>query len=113
MSRLPPRSTRTDTRLPYTTLFRSGIFLEPFGHPVGHQAFERLADLAADQLVLGLRAEFGVGQLDRDDRGQAFAHILAGQADLLLLEQPRLLAIAVERAGQRGDRKSTRLNSSH
>src|SRR3546814_12303271 len=26
MIRLPPRSTRTDTLFPYTTLFRSGVF---------------------------------------------------------------------------------------
>src|SRR3546814_4705106 len=30
MIRLPPRSTRTDTLLPYTTLFRS-VILEPAG----------------------------------------------------------------------------------
>src|SRR3546814_9407534 len=30
MIRRPPRSTRTDTLFPYTTLFRS--FLTPFGH---------------------------------------------------------------------------------
>ena len=71
-------------------------------HLVGHQAFERLADLGADQLVLGLRAELGIGQLDRDDRGQPFAHVLAGQADLLALQHARLVGIIVERAGQRG-----------
>ena len=63
-----------------TTCFYSvmgWIFLEPFGELVGHQAFERLADLGTDQFVLGLRAELGVGKLDRDDRGQAFAHVLA------------------------------------
>src|SRR3546814_11814032 len=33
MIRRPPRSTRTDTLFPYTTLFRSAI-LEPDAHPV-------------------------------------------------------------------------------
>src|SRR3546814_5863827 len=37
MIRRPPRSTRTDTLFPYTTLFRSNILrhagLEQFGHP--------------------------------------------------------------------------------
>ena len=32
-----------------------GMFLEPLGHLVAHQAFERLADFGRDQLVLGLR----------------------------------------------------------
>ena len=79
-----------------------GILLEPFGELVGHQAFERLADLGADQFVLGLARELGVGQLDRDDRGQAFAHVFAGQADLLALQDSGLVAIIVDRAGERG-----------
>src|SRR3546814_13193914 len=33
MIRRPPRSTRTDTLFPYTTLFRCGRIIEP-GHPV-------------------------------------------------------------------------------
>src|SRR3546814_7716349 len=33
MIRRPPRSTRTDTLFPYTTLFRSGPVLEPSGGP--------------------------------------------------------------------------------
>ena len=77
------------------------IFLQPFGQLVGHQAFERLAHLGADQLVLGLAAELGVGQLDRDDRGQPLAHVLAGEVDLLALQDARLVGIIVERAGQR------------
>ena len=55
-----------------------------------------------DELVLGLRAELGIGQLDRDDRGQPLAHVVAGEADLLALHHARLVGIIVERAGQRG-----------
>src|SRR6185436_13819748 len=61
--RLASRALRAASRV-------AGILLEPFGHLVGHQAFERLAHLGADQFVLGLRAELGIGQFDRDDRGQ-------------------------------------------
>src|SRR3546814_20474156 len=39
MRRRPPRSTRTDTLFPYTTLFRSAVFFSLFGIPLG-----RLAD---------------------------------------------------------------------
>src|SRR6185503_14679233 len=77
------------------------VFIEPFGHLVGNQAFQRLADLGRDQLVLGLRAELGIGQLDRNDRRQALTHILAGEADLLTLQDPRAIGIIVERPGQR------------
>src|SRR3546814_3624588 len=43
MIRRPPRSTRTDTLFPYTTLFRSPWFSEPHGYNFnGH--FIRYAD---------------------------------------------------------------------
>src|SRR3546814_8964508 len=46
----PPRSTRTDTLFPYTTLFRSGAQVEaalPARNPVGvglHQQFDRFQE---------------------------------------------------------------------
>ena len=76
------------------------IFLQPFGQLVGHQAFQRLANLGTDQLVLGLARKFGIGQLDRHDRRQALAHVLAGEADFLALQDARLVGIIVEGAGQ-------------
>ncbi len=79
-----------------------GIFLEPFGELVGDQAFERLADLGGDELVLGLRAELGVGELHGDDRRQPLAHVVAGKADLLALQDAALFRIIVEGAGERG-----------
>ncbi len=79
-----------------------GVFLQPFGELVRHQAFKRLAHFGGHQLVLGLRTELGIGELDRDDRGQPLAHVIAGQRDLFLLQQPRLVSIIVERAGERG-----------
>src|SRR3546814_12780336 len=51
MKRRPPRSTRTDTLLPYTTLFRSQIF---FGH-------RRDQFRAAPESVTKLRALHGHG----------------------------------------------------
>ena len=80
----------------------AGVFLEPFAHFVAHQRFERRAHFGRDQLVFGLAGELGVRQLDADDGGQAFAHILARKADLFLLQHPRTLGVIVERAGQRG-----------
>src|SRR3546814_13248468 len=76
--RRPPRSTRTDTLFPYTTLFRSLQPLAPHQHHDGH-----------------------------------FQPALAHQRD-----QGRRLALGaalapVEDHAADGDRKSTRLNSSH
>ena len=62
--------------------------------------FERLTHFRADQLVLGLRAELGVGQLHGHDRRQALAHVVARQSDLFLLQRARALGIIVERSGQ-------------
>src|SRR3546814_13148811 len=41
MIRRPPRSTRTDTLFPYTTLFRS-VMVDEFGHP---KAFEQNVEI--------------------------------------------------------------------
>jgi hypothetical protein len=68
------------------------IFLKPFAHPVGHQAFERLAHFGRDQLVLGLRREFRIGQFDRHNSGQAFAHVIASQRNLFLFQHARFSA---------------------
>src|SRR3546814_3964580 len=43
MIRRPPRSTRTDTLFPYTTLFRSLRFTDHFGHGIGPPRYGPLA----------------------------------------------------------------------
>src|SRR3546814_12232234 len=57
MRRRPPRSTRTDTLFPYTTLFRSGI-LERADHllAVGHEVGRQVAAVelhAVDDVEIG------------------------------------------------------------
>src|SRR3546814_2995735 len=48
MIRLPPRSTRTDTLFPYTTLFRSGLMISrPFVRACGHAVRRSAHGLAA------------------------------------------------------------------
>src|SRR3546814_2059637 len=99
MRRRPPRSTRTDTLFPYTTLFRSIDFL----------------DLAIDEETgtAALRAEFPnpgrlllPGQFVR-------ARIAAGtQADGIIVPQ-RAVTVSPQGGSVMVDRKSTRLNSSH
>src|SRR3546814_16972721 len=103
MIRRPPRSTRTDTRVPYPTLFRScstknlqRSAQEVSGILAAIQ--DKLADLATDPLVH-----------QRQVRVRA-----AGRLNLL----PASLRATIEAAeeatkGHDADRKSTRLNSSH
>src|SRR3546814_19736290 len=95
MIRLPPRSTRTDTRFPYTTLCRSpdrARGLDLLGKP-GRQigagggderrlravrdepgAPERIADL--DRRMIGHRHQFDGAITDRGDRPQSGVEIL-------------------------------------
>src|SRR3546814_10989643 len=102
----PPVSTRTDTLCPYTALFRSPA---------------ELAKLAIvtdrDHQFAGGRGESLIG----NDIGVAIAHALwrlaARQIIGGLVGEHRDLAVEQRhvdmRAHARGDRKSTRLNSSH
>src|SRR3546814_1405197 len=59
MIRRPPRSTRTDTLFPYTTLFRSGVHV-PAVVPVEHQYVAELRDTA-----LAVGGEHDVDEADR------------------------------------------------
>src|SRR3546814_18277858 len=106
MIRRPPRSTRTDTLFPYTTLFRSRSCHAP------------------SCLGLLLRLGDGPGADDlgaRDPVGDGVARHLQPQAAALavvpVLEVPAARIVAIENVvapvvGGR-DRKSRRLNSSH
>src|SRR3546814_6505710 len=111
MIRRPPRSTRTDTLFPYTTLFRSGLEMR-----AAVQADERLAEhgelhrqfLASPgrRIVVRrrvARADMAVGE----GRGIEFG-VLAGFA--IIEPQARRHRALAHRPS---DRKSTRLNSSH
>src|SRR3546814_8142321 len=104
MLRRPPRSTRTDTLFPYTTLFRTNLF--------------RLSIDYLDTAMLGFPADITVhfAQLDWYWRllVPALGGLLAGG---LLWWDKRQPVEAGDRdymdAVAEGDRKSTRLNSSH
>src|SRR3546814_1325335 len=126
MIRRPPRSTRTDTLLPYATRFRSAVVVagEGAGPGIGAGADPGVADIG-EVVGLGTRFDHRVLDLDEvadvgtfadrrprpqpgigpDDRaaGDACAFDMAEAADLD--------AVVDRHAG--ADRKSTRLNSSH
>src|SRR3546814_18691151 len=105
MKRRPPRSTRTDTLFPYTTLFRSGKFFdccrlsrdEALGEPALDHA---LHDAAHATLAHG--GDAAVPDLRRADPGGRIAQHEMTEAGRRMHAEPHA-----------GDRKSTRLNSSH
>src|SRR3546814_18901714 len=98
MIRRPPRSTRTDTLFPYTTLFRSGIL--GTGAAIRVVIVERSDSIAPDMgpnarpLIVSALQEAGV-----ETRLGVGVEALDGTGVVLT-------------SGER-DRKSTRLNSSH
>src|SRR3546814_19045219 len=101
MIRRPPRSTRTDTLFPYTTLFRSGRA----------QALAHLGLAARDTHALAAAAG---GSLDHHRVADRLGDLHRGR---LVVDG---IGMARHRADLRlggqllgGDRKSTRLNSSH
>src|SRR3546814_15096196 len=104
MIRRPPRSTRTDTLFPYTTLFRStGIIVADDDIVRAHPIDEELA-----------RGDF-MDQIVEIDLGEIFAQRLL--CIVVRIELGKCLdpteLIWEEAAAMREDRKSTRLNSSH
>src|SRR3546814_5382768 len=131
MIRRPPRSTRTDTRFPYTTLFRSRA--QAPVHVADHGAVGGQVDLPDAQVDDAdadvLRADVDVVELALDHLGAVAGHYFGQRARVDLVAQ-RILDDRRQahhgdflrgRAGAAGgaverahvDRKSTRLNSSH
>src|SRR3546814_15550840 len=124
MMRRPPRSTRTDTLFPYTTLFRSGLDRFLLTSPaIGDRKIARLLRLAArcaevmvvvddadNARALGAAARAAgrdLGVFIDADIGQQRTGVLDAESALalagIIAAEPRLIL----------DRKSTRLNSSH
>src|SRR3546814_17667084 len=100
MIRRPPRFTRTDTRFPYTTLFRSRARMQMLvaGRLLGLLA--RLQELHRRPVLGGVVQVPGVASQE-DGRAVMVLGIGAAIGVHELLDLARL------------DRKSTRLNSSH
>src|SRR3546814_16149132 len=100
MIRRPPRSTRTDTLFPYTTLFRSEV-----GNAL--TATTRLAGESVDSggFQTGLEVESGCGKGGACIGGDTVV-LQAGTSD-------GSQALTLDGTVQGEDRKSTRLNSSH
>src|SRR3546814_5905689 len=126
MIRLPPRSTRTDTLFPYTTLFRSTA--------VAVRLVEQLPYVVADAVEIG-RAENMLVMLGAQRRGNVTGRPMLGLRIALKADGEGFHRLAKffrqQRTGQRGinpagqehaerqvavepvDRKSKRLNSSN
>src|SRR3546814_9520861 len=104
MIRRPPRSTRTDTLFPYTTLFRSRL---QAGGPEGFKAI--WGDLQSDERTLPDIALAGAGIQQAQGNIDEASRIL--EAALQIRLESRLLN-AYSQCPPEQDRKSTSLTSS-
>src|SRR3546814_15540806 len=107
MIRRQPRFTRTDTLFPYTTLFRA----VEAGEIAGYDFSSRTARRHCAEILIHL----GYHRMKRVDRAQLTEWIAGelcpgGQSINAMLEHVFLWC---RHRRRRGDRKSTRLNSSH
>src|SRR3546814_8135333 len=112
MIRRAPRSIRTDTLFPYTTLFRSepsgvGLHLVVISHPP--------VPLCIVLGEAGIDTAFAIPALGLEMPGQRLVlqrHALAHRAARITHDlRPGVRVVLLDDA--RRDRKSTRLNSSH
>src|SRR3546814_3800875 len=126
MTRRPPISTRTDTLLPYTTLFRSRIEAGLVAAFVHLAEARGVPDLGAE---VAIALDAALGELDvaalRGQRREGEAHRVGAElvdeverVQDVALGLRHLLALLVAHQGVdvdgvEGDRTSTRLNSSH
>src|SRR3546814_9231296 len=118
MIRRPPRSTRTDTLFPYTTLFRSGdcgldcagetsrrsaLECRPGVRGTGHDTWRGGSSMKSltDKTALVTGGGSGIGRSLVLALARAGARIVVAD---IMLDNARAVA---------EDRKSTRLNSSH
>src|SRR3546814_15534732 len=114
MNRRPPKSNRTDTLCPYTTLFRSDLEARAFGLLCGRRTgTERDRDLAHAAVAQVLRVGVALAAIADDGDLLALDEILVGVAIVVNLHVILPYSSFVTPDLIRGDRKSKRLNSSH
>src|SRR3546814_7672425 len=107
MIRRPPRSTRTDTLFPYTTLFRSIV-----GQLYPDNSKKK--DSAYTIFYMGINAGAFLGMLLCGYIGEKIGwHWGFGLAGIFMFFGMLQFYYAQRIFGILGDRKSTRLNSSH
>src|SRR3546814_5399468 len=117
MIRRPPRSTRTDTLFPYTTLFRSVWLFGGQSIPARFALFDldgfngaTVADLFGDDRYFADADAFWTAQNEAIAARRA-AYLEEGWSDVVLV--PASDHFPNWEYEKSADRKSTRLNSSH
>src|SRR3546814_19120895 len=108
MIRRPPRSTRTDTLFPYTTLFRSVGAHDIIGGEAKNLGFKRTL-----LMTTGLRGSGIIEELTGKIEYQGVEVVLYDKVESNPKDYNVMEAAALYQQEKCEDRKSTRLNSSH
>src|SRR3546814_6277682 len=114
MIRRPPRSTRTDTLFPYTTLFRSSTVNRKMPWSFRREGYPKQADLPHAETG-GRHAQIAGIFLDRMDRriDHSAAHRAAQPVAPHLAGARIVQPVVAQPLDAEQDRKSTSLNSSN
>ena len=104
--RAASRARAASIALPTIRLATAGFSSRIRAQLVVDDRLDDALDLGVAELGLGLAFELRLRNLDADDRGQAFADVVAGDALLQVLRQVVLGRVGVDRARQR--RRGTR-----
>src|SRR3546814_15988269 len=113
MKPAPPKSTRTDTLLPYTTLFRSRAV------DIGDRVIARRQAAHLDRIAARVDGALRASAIDQAAAQHrcvlaahepAVADAVAGEGGAVI---DAVQVVGGDGERRRGDRKSTRLNSSH
>src|SRR3546814_16317703 len=112
MIRRPPRSTRTDTLFPYTTLFRSFAMRARAAYIYirGEYIYE------AKVLEAAVREAYEAKLIGQNASGSGYdfdVFVHRGAGAYICGEETAMIESLEGKKGQPRDRKSTRLNSSH
>src|SRR3546814_8347651 len=117
MIRRPPRSTRTDTLFPYTTLFRS---LPDPTLQIANNEMDRMSGPRRSMMIYSIEQEVPLWGKRDLKKAIALAEVerataQSQSAELELAERVKVAFAAYYHAEHavKADRKSTRLNSSH
>src|SRR3546814_1202221 len=113
MKLLPPRSTRTDTLFPYTTLFRTA---DPFSCASSEDEKMATGSAAANATILTINEVTGGSIASSALNGKGMKKILLGRTRYKRDEcgwRHAIGAFMPGRTADPADRKSTRLKSRH
>src|SRR3546814_18418275 len=118
MIRLPPRSTRTDTLFPYTTLFRSGDASPYRLHNGVLPPFKAALDTGVGAVMVGFHDLAGIPCTAHRELLRDLLRDVWGFDGLIVSDYTAVLelvhhGVAADTKEAALDRKSTRLNSSH